>query len=129
MHNYLDEGNGYKGLVNLKLITKASSLIELLHDLSEQAASNALKGRFKTQLNNLTRIIPEQEIPQDLQKELIRIVEKRNQIVHEASQEHLINDEVRETFDTCFELLRSLANIAVKCGISLDIPRNEENPF
>jgi hypothetical protein len=129
MHNYLDEGNGSKGLISLKLITKASSLIELLHDLSEQAASNALKGRFKAQLNNLTRIIREQELTQELQCKLIRIVEKRNQIVHDASKEQLINDEVRRTFDTCFELLRSLANIALKCEISLDIPQNEENPF
>ena len=131
MHNYLDEGNGYKGLVSLKLIKKASSLSELLYDLAEQAASNALKGRFKTQLNNLARIIPEQEITQNLQNELIGIVEKRNRIVHEVSQEQLTADEVRQAFDTCAELLTSLANIAVQCGISLDIPENieEENPF
>jgi uncharacterized protein YutE (UPF0331/DUF86 family) len=131
MHNYLDEGNGSRGLVSLKLITKAPSLNELLFDLSEQAASNALKGRFKTQLNNLARIIPEQEITQKLQSELISIVEKRNRIVHEASQEQISIDEVRQTLDTCLELLTSLANIAVKCDISLDIPQGNEseNPF
>jgi hypothetical protein len=131
MHNYLDEGNGYKGLVSLKLITKAPSLDGLLYDLSEQAASNALKGRFKTQLNNLARIIPEQEISQNLQNELIRIVEKRNRIVHEASQEQMSVDEVKQTFDTCLELLTALADVSVKCGILLDIPQDneDENPF
>src|SRR5688572_19729737 len=131
MHDYLDEGNSYKGLVSLKSITKASSLPKLLYDLSEQAASNALKGRFKSQLNNLARIIPEQEITQDLQNELIRIVEKRNRIVHEASQEQLPIDEVRQTFDTCIKLLTSLADVAVRCGILLDTPKNneEEVPF
>jgi hypothetical protein len=113
--------------VSLKLITKVSSLSELLSDLAEQAASNALKGRFKTQLNNLARIIPEQEITQNLQNGLIRIAEKRNRIVHEASQVPLTTDEVRRAFDTCAELLTSLANIAVQCGISLDV--EEENPF
>ncbi len=131
MHNYLDEGNGYKGLVSLKLITKASSLSELLYDLAEQAASNALKGRFKAQLNNLARIIPEEEITQNLQNELVGIVEKRNRIVHEASQEQLTVDEVRQAFDTCAELLTSLANIAARCGISLDtrVDNEGENPF
>ena len=127
MHDYLDESNGYKGSVRLKLITKVSSLSELLYDLAEQAASNALKGRFKTQLNNLARIVPEQEITQNLQTELIGIVERRNRIVHEASQVPLTTDEVRQAFDTCAELLTSLASIAVKCGISLDV--EEENPF
>lgn len=126
MHDYLDEGNGYKGLVSLKLIIKASSLPELLYDLSEQAASNALKGRFKSQLNNLTKVIPEQEITQDLQNELIRIVEKRNRIVHEASQEQITVDELRQTFDTCIKLLTFLAEVAVRCGILLDSPKNDE---
>jgi hypothetical protein len=131
MHNYLDEGNGYRGLVSLKSITKVSSLSELLYDLAEQAASNALKGRFKSQLNNLARIIPEQEITQNLQNELIGIVEKRNRIVHEASQEQLTVDEVRRAFDTCAQLLTSLANIAVRSGISLDprVENEEQNPF
>jgi hypothetical protein len=126
MHHYLDDGNGYKGLVSLKLVTKAASLPGLISDLSEQAASNALKGRFKAQLNNLARIIPEQEISQRLQGQLIDIVEKRNRIVHEASQEQISEDNVREVLDTCFELLTSLADIAVKCNISLDISKDDE---
>jgi hypothetical protein len=126
MHNYLDDGNGYKGLVSLKLITKVTSLPELIFDLSEQAASNALKGRFKAQLNNLAKIIPEQEISQRLHGQLIDIVEKRNRIVHEASQEQISDDNVREVLDTCFELLTSLADIAVKCDISLDISKDDE---
>ena len=129
MHNFLDEGNGNKGLVSLKLITRAPSLSELLSDLSEQAASNALKGRFKSQLNILSRIIPEQEISQLLQTQLIDIVEKRNRIVHEASQEQISEDNVRETLDTCLELLTSLANIAIKCDITIDVPDDSDNPF
>jgi hypothetical protein len=129
MHNYLDEENVKKGFVSLKLITKASSLSDLLSDLSEQAASNALKGRFKNQLNVLLNIIPEQEVSQHLQSRLIDIVEKRNRIVHEASQEQITEDNVRETLDTCLALLASLADVAVNCNISIDIPNDEDTPF
>lgn len=131
MHNFLDKGNGHKAAVSLKLIMKAPSLVDLLYDLSEQAASNAVKGRFKSQLNNLAKIIPEQEIAQNLQDELVSIVDRRNRIVHEASQEEISVDEVRHALDTCLELLVSLANIAVKCGILLDTPKYDEgdNPL
>lgn len=126
MHNYLDDGNGYKGLVSLKLITKADSLPELILELSEQAASNVLKGRFKAQLNSLARVVPEEEISQQLQGQLIDIVEKRNRIVHEASKEQILDDDVRKFLDIDFELLNSLANIAIKCNIALDIPSDVE---
>lgn len=126
MYNYLGDSNDNKGLVSLRLITKVDSLPELIYALSEQATSTALKGRFKAQLNNLARIIPEKEIPQKLQAQLIDLVEKRNRIVHEASQEQISDDNVREVLDVCFELLTSLVDIAVKCDISLDVSNDDE---
>jgi hypothetical protein len=63
MHNYLDEDNVHKGLVNLRLIIKATSLFDLIHELSEQASSNASKGRFNSQLNNFNKIVTEYKMP------------------------------------------------------------------
>ena len=129
MHNYLDEGDGNKGLVSLKLITKAPTLLDLLYELSEQASSNALKGRFKTQLNNLNRVITGYEIPKELQTDLVEIIERRNRIVHEASQEEIGEDYIRAAFDTCMNLVKSLADFALTSDMSLDVPENDGYPF
>jgi len=129
MYDYLNEGNGGKGLVSLKTIVKATSISDLLDSLSEQAASNALKGKLKSQLNNLNRIAPEQVIPQYLQDKLIKIVELRNRIVHEASQVQISEEDVGQTLDVCLELIASLAEAAVKCDISLDIPKDQDEEF
>jgi hypothetical protein len=119
MHDFLDDGTGQKGTVSLRLITRAPSLPDLLEDLAERAASNALRGRFKSQLGNLAKIVTEAQVPSNLQ-ELLSIVERRNRIVHEASQEKVNPDEIRLIFDSCSNLLLQLADSATKCGVPLD---------
>jgi len=118
-----------KGSVSLKLFTKVPTLLDLLYELSEQASSSALKGRFKAQLYNLNRVTSGYEIPRGLQDDLVEIIERRNRIVHEASQEEISEDHIRATFDTCLNLVKSLAEFALVSDITLDVLESDEDAF
>jgi uncharacterized protein YutE (UPF0331/DUF86 family) len=119
MYDFLYAWQDKKGSVSLKDITKVNSLIDLLNNLSEQAASNALKGRFETGLDNLTKIT-KKKIPHDLRSELIRIVNRRNSIVHQDIKEEVNRSEVRGILESCLSLMQFLTEVAGNNNILLD---------
>ncbi|MGB9181476.1 MAG: HEPN domain-containing protein [Pyrinomonadaceae bacterium] len=116
---YTQDKQEQRGAVSLKEIVKVGSLAELIKNLAEQATVNVLKGRVAAQLNNLAKIT-RKEVPDDLRSSLISLVERRNRIVHEASDEKGTEEDVERALDSCLKLISFLAKVSADSSIPLD---------
>jgi len=116
---YTQDKQEQRGAVSLKEIVKVDSITKLIGNLAEQATANVLKGRLAAQLNNLAKIT-RKEVPDNLKNSLISLVERRNRIVHEASDEKVTKEDVESALDICIELISFFAKVSADSSIPLD---------
>lgn len=121
MHKYL--GSSSSGVVSLKTINKAKSKEDLILELSQIASSSLLKGKFTTNLRNLEEVA-KCSIPDELKEKLIKIVEFRNEFVHEVKIKALNDKDVKATFDTVYEFLTWIGKSAIEQNVPVYDPAN-----
>jgi len=123
MYEYLNDGieRHLKGKVDLKEILESGSIETLVERLASRSASIATGGKFCTALNNLERIT-KSKLESKLTKDLLTLVELRNRIVHEASQDIVTYEQVRDGFEHITALLKALGNIATSSDIPIHDP-------
>lgn len=124
MYDYLqagfNDGQTQKGFVSLKKIVEAKSKKALISKLADEATSNITSYRFSSILGNLEKLTKE-KVPEDLRKGLLDIVEKRNQIVHEHSEEKLKKAFIEKAVNDCEKFVAFLVPIAKKNGIFVNL--------
>ncbi len=102
-------------------ILKSVSKHDLITLLASKAANNAIKGKFKVSLNTLEKI-SKHKLEKKLLQDLLLLAEKRNQFVHESSDEFVSNQAVEDGFDCIFKLIDELCEASVNDGIVLNDP-------
>ena len=90
MYNFIQSGSNQNiiGKVDLKKILISSSMENLLFQLASDASNNATSGEYKSVLKRLVDITKGAVSLEEANK-TIQIIEIRNQIVHELSQEEI----------------------------------------
>lgn len=113
------ENQGQKGFVNLKEVLDAGSLPQLLSSLVGRVTEKVARDSFPSQLKHLTKVT-KLEIPAELKDRLTALVERRNRIVHAASDEVVGEADVEAALDTCLDTIKFLAEAAAANSIPLD---------
>ncbi len=126
MYEYIQLGDDEKskGKVDIKEILNSPSREELLLSLAKQAASKAMQGEFKSVVKRLKRLTIGEEFSKELLDKVILLNETRNKIVHELADIKVSFDDVEKGFDTAFELVEYLENVAIQ----MEIPVSEISP-
>ncbi|EIN6343137.1 hypothetical protein LPQ31_004588 [Vibrio parahaemolyticus] len=121
MHKYI--GDSAVGTVSLKVIIKEESRETLLVNLANTASITLLKGKFSSNIKNLEEIT-KCSVPSVLKKELIKIVEIRNEFVHEVKIKPFTDEDVERTFDAVYDLLKWMGTTAVEQDVPIHDPAN-----
>jgi hypothetical protein len=125
MYEYIQASDEkIRGKVDIKEILNSRSREELLLSLAKQAASKAMQGEFKSAVKRLQKLTIGDKFSKDLSAKVIALNDARNKIVHELSNVEVSFDDVQKGFETAFELVEYLENIAAQ----MDIPVMEIDP-
>jgi len=119
MHQYLrsDHDEHLVGKVDLKDILDSSSMPSLMIKLASDSASNAGQGKYKSVLKRLSNVT-KNVVDEKESFKTVEIVETRNRILHELSEEKLDPKYVLNAFGIVEEFITYLENAAVQ----MDIP-------
>ena len=121
MYKYIGENEA--GSVSLKLILNEETKEALILNLANMAASTLLKGKFSSNIKNLEEIT-KSTVPESLKKCLIKIVQHRNEFVHESKVKTLTNLDVKKNFDDVYEFLKWMGIAALSQNVPVDDPAN-----
>ena len=120
MYNFISSGSNQNiiGKIDLKKILSFSNIEDLLFDLASEASNNASSGDYKSVLKRLVEITKGAVTLEEANK-TIQIIEIRNRIVHELSQEEIDPELVANSFNSVIEFITCLENAAKKMEIPI----------
>lgn len=117
MHEFIAVGEK-KGLVNFQEFLAAESKQDFLAKLSRSSASKALEGKFESALVRLQRL-SKHKMNETLKNRLIDLAKLRNEIIHDAIQQQICKDQIKEAFKEVETLLDWLCAASEKNKIPL----------
>ncbi len=126
MYDYIqadDEGK-VRGKIDIKEVINSPSRTELLLSLAKQASSKVMQGEFKSTVKRLKKLTIGEEFSKDLLEKISKLNKIRNEIVHELNNIEIVFDDVEKAFETAFELVEYLKQVAKR----LEIPVSEISP-
>jgi hypothetical protein len=124
MYDYIQAefsiGQSQKGFVSLKKIIETKSKQELISKLADEATSNVMAYKFSSILGILEKLTKE-KIHEEIRDGLLKIVEKRNQIVHEHNQEKLEKSFIEKAISDYDKFIVFLIKVAKKNNIDVNL--------
>ncbi len=117
MYSYLvlsddkNEKTTIKGQVSLKMIVAKTSKEELIRELAKQAAKELISKSWKKAFDEINNISGKRKISTSIKKEILKILELRNKIIHENASFDIDEGIVNKAFTDAGVLLEELANI------------------
>lgn len=109
-----------QGSVSFRLILQAKSKSDLIAGLAREA-STRVAGKLKEKRFSRLERVGKHKLPDDLKDQLIEIIDLRNRIIHEHSDEDVITQKVVNTYEAILKRLSTeLETIANKNSIPTD---------
>jgi len=120
IYEYVSDSKDKKGFIRLNLIFESESKEEIIDNLIIQAKKNVVNGsleRINQRIFKLTKYKIDKQLIQDIQ---LNILDKRNNIVHEASSPMIEKEEITLYFGLVEKYLFELGRACKKSGVLYD---------
>lgn len=117
IYDFISNNSEQKGYVHLNMILDSESKDEILDKLIYNAIKNITNGSLKKineRVLKITKYQIDTNLSEDIQK---RIINKRNDIVHESKSIVIDDDEIKSLFDLAEKYLIELGYICKKANI------------
>jgi hypothetical protein len=115
------DGQSLRLSVQLEDLVQANDLSSLRSGLVERAAAAATQGTKRSILRRIERLFKE-KLPARVKDEYLRLVERRNSIVHENWRGDLSSQELEEAFDIGLEFVKALGRLVAARALPIHDP-------
>lgn len=112
---------GSDGYIKVTEVFSYDALSDLITDLAARGAKNAASGS-PSLIFRRVRSLTKCDIPNELERKIVKLIEKRNEIVHDIKEYPIDAVDIEGAYETLQELLKKLGLITRDLNLPLFDP-------